>query len=415
MCLYLPVGSSANKDKPKPKPSPYWSAQFRGPASKVVSVSTKLRDRRTAKRLEAVWIRAAELGRNGHLTVEKAKALLEECSAICRGDSLKQSEAFIDTCLRASTGAGLNIVAVEDYFRDWLSAKHESARNSDGTLTRYSPVLTRFGQYLPETRRRASLSSITPMDCTGFLRAERSRGVSAVSANQAIRILRIVFNSARRQGLITTNPAEAVDLMHEEPNTRLPFSIDQIRALLEIADTEWRGLILVGFLAGVRLGDAAGLTWSNIDMENRLLVFVARKTARRKRGDRRTVVDLHPDLVSYLASLQPGVPATPLFPTLSRKPVGSASGLSAGFRKLMDKAGILSPLGKASPRQFRALSFHSLRHSFCTQLHAAGVPMELRKALAGHSSDAMAANYTQTSRALTAAAINQIPSVEKAA
>ena len=50
-----------------------------------------------------------------------------------------------------------------------------------------------------------------------------------------------------------------------------------------------------------------------------------------------------------------------------------------------------------------------------TQLHCSSVPIEIRKELAGHSSDAMSLGYTQVSRALTAAAIAQIPSVEKAA
>jgi integrase len=416
MCVYLPLGSSSNKGKRNPRPSPYWSAQFRDHTDKVCSISTKLRSKALAKKLEAVWVRIAEETRNGWLTVDTAKRYLDECACISKGDSLRQSEKFIDQCLKASTGTGLDVVSAEDHLRDWLESKRGTGRNSQGTLDRYSPVLTRFVQYLPEARRRSPLASITPLDCTGFLRAEKARQCSAVSANLSIKILRIVFNSARRHGLITMNPAEPVDLLHEEPDKRLPFTVEQIRHILAFADQEWRGIIMVGYLAGVRLGDAAQLKWSNIDLQNNLLVYKAQKTARRKKGDKNTVVDLHPDLVSYLSALQPGVPAAPLFPTLSTRPVSSASGLSAGFRRLMDKAGVLSPLGtnKGSKRVFRALSFHSLRHSFCTQLHHAGVPMELRKALAGHSSDSMAANYTQTSRSLAAAAIAQLPSVKAA-
>jgi hypothetical protein len=86
VCLYRPTGSVTGK------PSLYFSAQLRGPLGRVVSVSTKIRNRPAAKRLEAVWIRVSETARNGHLIHEKA--FLEECAEICRGDSLKQSEAF---------------------------------------------------------------------------------------------------------------------------------------------------------------------------------------------------------------------------------------------------------------------------------------------------------------------------------
>src|SRR5208282_5797859 len=112
MSLYRPAGNANGKI------SPFWSAQFRGPASRVVSVSTNIRDKRTAKRLEAVWVGAAELGRNGHLTIDRAKQLLDKCAQICRGDSLKQSEGFIDSCRR----------------RDGISIRHPAYRLSNARL-----------------------------------------------------------------------------------------------------------------------------------------------------------------------------------------------------------------------------------------------------------------------------------------
>ena len=51
--------------------------------------------------------------------------------------------------------------------------------------------------------------------------------------------------------------------------------------------------------------------------------------------------------------------SAPIFPALSQRPVGGAGGLSARFRRLMDKAGILAPLGAAKGqdgRVFRGLS-----------------------------------------------------------
>jgi integrase len=363
---------------------------------------------------------AAEVARNGHLTHEKAQKFLAECANITRGGGFTKSQEFLDECLRQPTGSGLNISTPEKYFRDWLDAKQQVGRTSPSTLTRYAPILERFVAFLPDIQRRAPLASITASDIDGFLHAEKTRGLSNVTANAGVRILRIVLNTARRKGVIASNVAEAVDLLLEEPDKRLPFTLDQVRALLEVADREWRGMILLGFYAGMRLGDVARLTWVNVDLENRVVVFQAQKTAKRKKGaGKNTVVDLHRDLMTYFGGLAVSENASaPIFPELSRRPVGSANGLSARFRRLMNKAGIYAPLGAAkggNGRVFRALSFHSLRHAFVTQLHCSGVPIEVRKELAGHSSDAMSLNYTQVSRALTAAAIAQIPSVEKAA
>jgi integrase len=322
--------------------------------------------------------------------------------------------------LRQSSGSGLNIPTPEKYFRDWLAAKEQLGRTSASTLTRYAPILERFVAFLPDIRRRSPLANITATDVEGFLHAEKTRGLSNGTANAGVRVLSIVLNTARRKGVITSNVAEAVDLLEEDPDKRLPFTLEQVRALHEVADTEWRGLILLGFYAGIRLGDAARLTWANVDLESRVVAFEAQKTARRKKGaDKNTVVDLHRDLMTYFGGLTVSEDSSaPIFPALSQRPVGGAGGLSGRFRRLMDKASILAPLGAAKGqdgRVFRGLSFHSLRHAFVTQLAAASVPIEIRKELAGHSSDAMSLNYTQISRVLTAAAIAQIPSLEKAA
>jgi integrase len=280
-------------------------------------------------------------------THENAQKFLAECADITRGDGLKKSQEFLDEGLRQSTGSGLNIPTPEKYFRDGLDAKEQVGRTSQSTLTRYEPILERFVAFLPDIRRRSPLASITASDVDGFLHAEKARGLSNVTANAAVRFLRIVLNTARRKGVITSNVAEAVDLLVEEPDKRLPFTLDQVRALLEVADHEWRGMILLGFYAGMRLGDAARLNWANVNLENRVVVFEAQKTAKRKKGaDKNTVVDLHQDLMTYFGGLTvSGNSSAPIFPELNRRPVGSANGLSAAFRHLMDKARIYAPLG----------------------------------------------------------------------
>ena len=243
--------------------------------------------------------------------------------------------------------------------------RNSSAGPAASTLTRYEPILERFVAFLPDIRRRSPLASITASDVEGFLHAEKKRGLSNVTANAGVRVLRIVLNTARRKGVITSNVAEAVDLLAEEPDKRLPFTLEQVRALLEVADTEWRGLILLGFYAGMRLGDAARLTWANVDLENRVVVFQAQKTAKRKTGaGKNTVVDLHRDVMTYLGGLTVSENASaPIFPELSRRPVGGADGLSARFGRLMNRAGILAPLGVAkggNGRVFRT-AYRSIR------------------------------------------------------
>ena len=89
---------------------------------------------------------------------------------------------------------------------------------------------------------------------------------------------------AKGSRLITTNTAEAVELLAEEGEQRIPFDGDQVRSLIRHADNEWRGMILFGFHAGLRLSDCAGLTWANIDTVRHTVTFRAKKTAARKKS-----------------------------------------------------------------------------------------------------------------------------------
>jgi integrase len=41
---------------------------------------------------------------------------------------------------------------------------------------------------------------------------------------------------------------------------RRPFTIDELRAVLEVADDEWKSLIKFGLYTGQRLADIAALT-----------------------------------------------------------------------------------------------------------------------------------------------------------
>jgi integrase len=191
-----------------------------------------------------------------------------------------------------------------------------------------------FVEFLPEKRRSAPIASITASEVERFRAEELKQGKSAVTANFAVKVIRAVFNYARRKGLTPVNPAEAVELMPENCEQRVPFTEEQIRQLLPVANTEWMGMILLGLPAGLRLNDAANLPWENIDLVNRTLSFRPQKTAGRKQGKaRETTIFLHPDLVNYFESLLVSDdPKAPTFSSLYGKPSGSHGGQPSRLR-----------------------------------------------------------------------------------
>jgi len=358
--------------------------------------STKELDRRKALKIAQAWEKAARIAAAGELTQAASMQLL-------------------DALMQKTTGQRFNTQGIEDFCKEWLAGRKQVGKTAS-TLKRYEPILDGFVEFLAEKRRSAPIATVTPSEVERFRDEELRQGKSAVTANFTVKVLRAVFNSARRKGLTPTNPAEAVELMPEDCEERLPFTEEQIRQLLPAANTEWIGMIFLGLHAGLRLNDAANLSWENVDLVNRTLSFRPQKTAGRKQGkERQTVIFLHPDLVNYLESLPVSDdPKAPIFSALYGKPSGSHGGLSNMFRRLMDKAGIRVPHGAVKTgkgRQFRALGYHSLRHSFVSRLANLEVLPDVRKQLAGHSSDEIHRRYVHLDISLQAKAIGKLPSV----
>jgi integrase len=119
-----------------------------------------------------------------------------------------------------------------------------------------------------------------------------------------------------------------------------------------------------------------------VDLENLLLHVATKKTGKR------VVLPMHGDLAIWLSQRPRGIGKAPIFPSLACQPLNGGSGLSAQFRAIVARAGIV---GRVVTRQGKGRStnsktFHGLRHSFISQLANAGVAPEIRQKLAGHAS-----------------------------
>ncbi|MCX6873949.1 MAG: hypothetical protein NTW21_09090 [Verrucomicrobia bacterium] len=228
-------------------------------------------------------------------------------------------------------------VTAGPFLTEWAESKAVS--KAPATAARYAQIVREFLAAIGPARAEKNLGTVTAADVFRWRDGCIKRGLHPTSANQAVKILRVVLNAARRQGLIFTNPAEAVDMLPAEQGQRETFTREQIAALLA-ADTEWRGMILIGACHGLRLGDASRLTWANIEAGRQSLIFYPAKTSR---GARRKPEEypMHPDVAAYVLSLPAGDdPKAPLFPRLRGRAVSGARGLSREFREIMHRAGI---------------------------------------------------------------------------
>ncbi|MEM7599849.1 MAG: tyrosine-type recombinase/integrase [Verrucomicrobiota bacterium] len=367
--------------------SPYWTAAFTGPDGRRLKKSTKSKDRLTAQRIADGW---------------------EEASAKLREGELIESQArqVFDSMLRDSGEPELSLVTVRMFLEEILSVKSKSA--SKATLSKYSGIFRDFLEFLGGDADKR-IDRIKPLHIERFLDADQAEGRSASTVNLRLNILGIAFNRAWKLGVIPVNPVNTVDRRRGSSESRELFSDEQIRKILAAADHSWKGMILLGRYCGLRISDAANLTWENITDD--WIVYTPAKTAgRRSKRDEQLEVPISGSLREYFDEW-PRERTGPLFPELHHLP--RAATLSRWFMVLVKQVGI-DPYdgekqrigkGKRTPKY----SFHSLRHGFVSALADSGVSEELRMALTGHKSRAVHMGYTHRERDTLKAAVEKLP------
>jgi len=378
--------------------SPYFYAAFYGADNQRCFRSTKTTDRKEAQRIASEWEDAAALGRARTLTTSQVRKVFNDILS-------KAGDETLDN------------FTTRTWFDEWIAGKRASRGGRTGE--RYEKPLNDFLAHLG-SRANLPLRAATSRDVRLFRDSEQKTGKSPVTVNLAHKILTGVFAAARRQGFIPSNPAEAVDYLptHESKAEKGTFEAREVEAVLKATTSEdWRGVILLGYLAGMRLGDALRLQWGNVDLVNGVITFTPSKTARLGKS---LTVPIHPDLEAFLLSHPAGKrESAPLFPSLANRAIGGKSGASMAFKRIMENAKVAAGIAREGQgkqgRDVSKRSFHSLRHSHISALSNAGVAVEVRQKMVGHSDQSTNLGYTHPEFASLKAAMDKLPRINTGA
>jgi integrase len=236
------------------------------------------------------------------------------------------------------------------------------------------------------------LRELSADDVDAFLRAKATAGLSRSSLVRLHSVLHRALRLAERRGKLARNVAALVDVPNGPVRRSRSLSIEQARALLKAADGErLEALYKVALMLGLRPGELLGLTWSDIDLEQRLLRVT--RTLKRERGElslgdpktatSRRALSMPTPVVDALRAHRTrqseerlAAPVWEANDLVFSSVVGTPldpSNLRRGFAKLTRAAG----LGHWHP--------HELRHSAASILSASGVPIEQIADVLGHA------------------------------
>lgn len=98
--------------------------------------------------------------------------------------------------------------------------------------------------------------------------------LSDKSKNEVFKLLRRMLDKAVICGKMGYNPAQKVETPKFKKKDIQFYDDEQTKTLLtylEDEDIKWQTIIKIGIYTGMRRGEIAGLSWSNIDLKNNFL------------------------------------------------------------------------------------------------------------------------------------------------
>jgi integrase len=274
------------------------------------------------------------------------------------------------------TGADLSLRGLREQWEEWATSS--GCKLAPRTIASYVDVLDRHVLRLlgPGTKAGA----VRPADLRRIIDRLNAEALSSWYVHSILTAVSALFRFGVRRDLVAENPARLLDRgdrpspkRREEARYLDRGEID--RLLAKLSDG-FRPVAAVCAFAGLRVSEALGLRWSDVDFATGMLHVPGTKTAASKQAVPMTSA-LVAELEEHLRR-QPGVGEALLFRTAAGKP-RTRHAVGNAVRTAGNRAGL-------NPDGVKPVAPHDLRHSCAGLLFAAGVPVPKVAAILRHAS-----------------------------
>lgn len=242
-----------------------------------------------------------------------------------------------------------------------------------------------------------------PTPAIEAFRDELLKKRSRAMARKVLASLKSILSEAQRRGLVARNAAQPVKVeIRKRDHGKLAAGRDipskkEVQTMLAMADGRWRPLLITAIFTGMRSSELRGLTWVDVDFEQKVIHVRQRAdhwgeigAPKSAAGDRK--IPMSPMVANALKEWRLACPRAMageegpegrlrlVFPNGNGNVENHANIANRGFYALQIAAGIVDQAGKAK------YGMYALRHFFASWAIERGFSPKRVQTLLGHSS-----------------------------
>ncbi|MBR5887756.1 MAG: site-specific integrase [Akkermansia sp.] len=300
-------------------------------------------------------------------------------------------------------------MSVRELFNTVLKGK--LGRLSASTYANARTTYAQFCEWLGKRRADEPARCITRADIKQWV-SDRREVVRHKTVKHGLYVLRAAFNWALDAELLEKNPCDRVQVPADGKDEKVvheAFSMEEVRLLVDKLPDEWSAAVRCCLgTYGQRLGDIRNLRWEQFDWEQRVVNITTGKTK---------LVMRQPMLDGFYqwarerfvwAQEQGGDEAVWVLPRLRLH-----SNPSQEFTQLvrLHGIGLRGERGAGRRRVWHSKTFHCLRSTVATMLHASGVTEGMAMELVGHKSREVHAVYLRPTTEQLRQVVHALPEV----
>lgn len=249
----------------------------------------------------------------------------------------------------------------------WITEHLETIPTGTASL----PMQRTYGAFWTDRLGDHKLTDVKTADLERVQASLRAEGrLSDSTINRYYAFIKKVMGVAVRDGLVRSNPVTGVKFF-KEPKGRMLFLSDADEAKLkEVFPPEFWPYVEFAIHTGLRQSEQFHLRWEHIDFGSRVLTIPLSKSGETRHvplNDR--ALSILKELKARQVLLSPFVFPSPVD---HMKPRDGNTFYKKSFIPAAKRAGL------------DGIVWHTLRHTFCSRLVQAGIPLTAVQNLAGH-------------------------------